>query len=225
MNMKLLLIDGNNLIFRAYYATSYSGIMKTSFGAYTNAVYAFANMLNKALKQIIIQLEFNEEVNLKDANELKLKLNSAENAYAVCSVKNSSKYVNFTYNIADRHTASNLRVERFNYNGSIKDAYGNSNDSTKTISSPILQAQNSGIIIDTTSPDTPTINTLVNNKIYYANQIFDINFAESNGTKEYSLDNGASWTTYTSAVIVARQIDAAGNESNHDSLKVMFRPR
>ena len=45
--MKLLLIDGNNLIFRAYYATSYSGIMKTSFGAYTNAVYAFANMLNK----------------------------------------------------------------------------------------------------------------------------------------------------------------------------------
>ena len=183
----------------------------------------------KALKQIIIQLEFNEEVNLTDANELKLKLNSAENAYAVCSVKNSSKYVNFTYNIADRHTASNLRVESFNYNGSIKDAYGNSNDSTKTISSPILQAQNSGIIIDTTSPDTPTINTLVNNKIYYANQIFDINFAESNGTKEYSLDNGASWTTYTSAVtlsnnqdyfIVARQIDAAGNESNHDSLKV-----
>lgn len=183
----------------------------------------------KALKQIIIQVEFNEEVNLTDANELKLKLNSAENAYAVCSVKNSSKYVNFTYNIADGHTASNLRVESFNYNGSIKDAYGNSNDSTKTISSSILQAQNSGIIIDTTSPDTPAINTLVNNKIYYADQTFDINFAESNGTKEYSLDNGASWTTYTSEVtlsnnqdyfIVARQIDAAGNESNHDSLKV-----
>lgn len=183
----------------------------------------------KALKQIIIQLEFNEEVNLTDAYNLKLKLNSNNNACAECSVKNSSKYVNFTYNIADGHTASNLRVESFNYNGSIKDAYGNSNDSTKTISSPILQAQNSGIIIDTTSPDTPTINTLVNNKIYYADQTFTINFAESNGTKEYSLDNGASWTTYTSAValsnnqdyfIVARQIDAAGNESNHDSLKV-----
>ena len=50
--MKLLLIDGNNLIFRAYYATSYGNIMKTSFGAYTNAIYAFANMLNKAIKQI-----------------------------------------------------------------------------------------------------------------------------------------------------------------------------
>lgn len=183
----------------------------------------------KALKQIIIQVEFNEEVNLTDANELKLKLNSAENAYAVCSVKNSSKYVNFTYNITDGHTASNLSVESFSYTGSIKDAYGNSNDSTKTISSSILQAQDSGIIIDTTGPDTPKINTLVNNKIYYADQSFTIDFKESNGTKEYSLDNGASWTTYTSAVtlsnnqdyfIVARQIDAAGNESNHDSLKV-----
>lgn len=183
----------------------------------------------KALKQIIIQLEFNEEVNLTDADNLELKLNSNNNAYAECSVKNSSKFVNFTYTVTDGHTASNLGVESFSYTGSIKDAYGNSNDSTKTISSSILQAQNSGIIIDTTSPGTPTINTLVNNKIYYANQTFDINFAESNGTKEYSLDNGASWTTYTSEVtlsnnqdyfIVARQIDAAGNESNHDSLKV-----
>lgn len=183
----------------------------------------------KALKQIIIQLEFNEEVNLTDAYNLKLKLNSNNKAYAECSVKNSSKYVNFTYNIEDGHTASNLGVESFSYTGSIKDAYGNSNDSTKTISSSILQAQNSGIVIDTTSPGTPTIKTLVNNKIYYADQTFTIDFADSNGTKEYSLDNGASWTTYTPEVtlsnnqdyfIVARQIDAAGNESNHYSLKV-----
>lgn len=50
--MKILLIDGNSVLFRAFYATSYSNIMKTSFGVYTNAVYAFANMLNKALKMI-----------------------------------------------------------------------------------------------------------------------------------------------------------------------------
>ena len=50
--MKLLLIDGNSLLFRAFYATSYGDIMKTSKGVYTNAVYAFANMLNKALKTI-----------------------------------------------------------------------------------------------------------------------------------------------------------------------------
>ena len=50
--MKLLLIDGNSVLFRAYYATSYGNIMQTSKGVYTNAVYAFANMLNKALKEI-----------------------------------------------------------------------------------------------------------------------------------------------------------------------------
>ncbi|MBR5754464.1 MAG: DNA polymerase I [Erysipelotrichaceae bacterium] len=50
--MKLLLIDGNSVLFRAYYATSYGDMMRTSKGVYTNAVYAFANMLNKALKTI-----------------------------------------------------------------------------------------------------------------------------------------------------------------------------
>ncbi|MCR4633091.1 MAG: DNA polymerase I [Erysipelotrichaceae bacterium] len=50
--MKLLLIDGNSVLFRAFYATSYGNIMKTSKGVYTNAVYAFANMLNKAIKTI-----------------------------------------------------------------------------------------------------------------------------------------------------------------------------
>ncbi|MBR4461872.1 MAG: DNA polymerase I [Erysipelotrichaceae bacterium] len=50
--MKLLLIDGNSVLFRAYYATSYGNVMQTSKGVYTNAVYAFTNMLNKALKEI-----------------------------------------------------------------------------------------------------------------------------------------------------------------------------
>ncbi len=50
--MKLLLIDGNSVLFRGFYATCYGNIMKTSKGVYTNAVYAFANMLNKALKII-----------------------------------------------------------------------------------------------------------------------------------------------------------------------------
>lgn len=50
--MKFLLIDGNSVLFRAFYATSYGNIMKTSKGVYTNAIYAFANMLNKAIKMI-----------------------------------------------------------------------------------------------------------------------------------------------------------------------------
>ena len=50
--MKLLLIDGNSVLFRGYYATCYGNIMKTSKGVYTNGIYAFANMLNKAIKTI-----------------------------------------------------------------------------------------------------------------------------------------------------------------------------
>ncbi|ERJ11519.1 DNA polymerase I [Haloplasma contractile] len=44
---KMILIDGNSLLFRAYYATAYSGnLMKSSKGLHTNAIFGFANMMN-----------------------------------------------------------------------------------------------------------------------------------------------------------------------------------
>lgn len=47
----LVLIDGNSLMYRAYYATAYSGnLMKTSTGIFTNALYGFVNMMNKVLE-------------------------------------------------------------------------------------------------------------------------------------------------------------------------------
>lgn len=46
---KLLLIDGNSMLFRAYYATVYGQMMKTSNGIPTNAIYGFVTMVNKAL--------------------------------------------------------------------------------------------------------------------------------------------------------------------------------
>ena len=49
---KVVLIDGNNLMFRSYYATAYTGnIMKNSKGFPTNALYGFANMINKILHE------------------------------------------------------------------------------------------------------------------------------------------------------------------------------
>ena len=49
---KAILIDGNNLLFRSYYATAYSGnMMKNSKGVPTNAVYGFVNMINKIIKE------------------------------------------------------------------------------------------------------------------------------------------------------------------------------
>ena len=49
---KFLLIDGNSLLFRAYYATAFGRILKTSYGKYTNAVVAFNNMMSNAIKEI-----------------------------------------------------------------------------------------------------------------------------------------------------------------------------
>ena len=49
---KIILIDGNNLMFRSYYATAYSGnLMKNSKGFYTNALYGFVNMMNKIIEE------------------------------------------------------------------------------------------------------------------------------------------------------------------------------
>ena len=47
---KIVLVDGNNLLFRSYYATAYSGnIMKNSKGFPTNALFGFINMINKIM--------------------------------------------------------------------------------------------------------------------------------------------------------------------------------
>lgn len=52
---KCYIVDGNSLLFRAYYATAYEGvdkILRTKDGTPTNAVFAFANMINKILNNV-----------------------------------------------------------------------------------------------------------------------------------------------------------------------------
>ncbi|MDD2505446.1 MAG: DNA polymerase I [Bacilli bacterium] len=49
---KIILVDGNNLMFRSYYATLYSGaLMKNSKGFVTNALYGFVTMINKIINE------------------------------------------------------------------------------------------------------------------------------------------------------------------------------
>jgi DNA polymerase I len=49
MNKKMILVDGNSIVFRAYFATAYPGatLMQTSKGEYTNALFAFINMFEQ----------------------------------------------------------------------------------------------------------------------------------------------------------------------------------
>jgi len=49
---KIVLVDGNNLLFRSYYATAYTGnIMRNKEGFPTNGVYGFVNMINKIISE------------------------------------------------------------------------------------------------------------------------------------------------------------------------------
>lgn len=48
---RIILLDGNSLMYRAYYATAYSGsLLKNDKGLYTNAIYAFIKMMDELLK-------------------------------------------------------------------------------------------------------------------------------------------------------------------------------
>ena len=51
---KITIIDGNSLLFRAYFATAYPGveIMRNQEGIPTNAIFAFSNMINKILSSL-----------------------------------------------------------------------------------------------------------------------------------------------------------------------------
>ena len=52
MLKRAILIDGNNLLFRSYYATAYTGnTMKNSKGFPTNALFGFVNMMNKIINE------------------------------------------------------------------------------------------------------------------------------------------------------------------------------
>lgn len=44
---RIILVDGNSIMYRAYYGTAYTGnLMQTKNGLFTNAIYAFVNMVN-----------------------------------------------------------------------------------------------------------------------------------------------------------------------------------
>ena len=66
MMKKITLIDGNSILFRAYYATAYPGatLMQSQKGVYTNAVFAFASMfekmINKDTKNVLVAFDTKE---------------------------------------------------------------------------------------------------------------------------------------------------------------------
>ncbi len=66
MMKRITLIDGNSILFRAYYATAYPGakLMQSSKGTYTNAVFAFVGMFEKIVtdetKHVLVAFDTSE---------------------------------------------------------------------------------------------------------------------------------------------------------------------
>ena len=69
MKKRAILVDGNNLLFRSYYATAYTGnLMKNSDGFPTNALFGFVNMINKIIneeKPVYMMIAFDKGHNFR----------------------------------------------------------------------------------------------------------------------------------------------------------------
>ena len=101
---KIILVDGNNLMFRSYYATAYTGnVMKNSKGMPTNALYGFVGMMNKIIheeKPEYIAVAFDvgknfrkqkyetyKEGRAETPNELKLQMPAARDILRAMGIK------------------------------------------------------------------------------------------------------------------------------------------
>ena len=101
---KIILVDGNNLLFRSYYATAYTGnLMQNSKGFPTNALYGFANMINKIVteekpKYMIVafdkgktfrhdKYDFYKQGRNETPNELKMQFPKAKEMLGAMGIK------------------------------------------------------------------------------------------------------------------------------------------
>ena len=101
---KIILVDGNNLLFRSYYATAYNGnFMKNSKGFPTNALFGFANMMNKIIEEekptyIMVafdkgktfrhdKYDFYKQGRIETPNELKLQFPKAKELLNAMGIK------------------------------------------------------------------------------------------------------------------------------------------
>ena len=101
---KIILVDGNNLLFRSYYATAYTGnFMKNSKGFPTNALFGFINMMNKIIEEekptyIMVafdkgktfrhnKYDFYKQGRIETPNELKLQFPKAKELLNAMGIK------------------------------------------------------------------------------------------------------------------------------------------
>lgn len=182
-------------------------------------------------KQISLMMEFNENVSIEKVDSLKLVFTHKNNETDVTTTNSSgTSVVIFSYDVASGDNSSALALSSISHDSvKITDNAGNELSDWTALSDGTLisSISFSGIVIDTTLPEAPSINASFTN----GDIILDssgTSFAvtgEDGATIEYTTD-GSTWSTYKGAVslsnngtytIKARQTDKAGNVSAESS--------
>ena len=188
----------------------------------------------KADKELIFKIEFNEDVTVTNADNVKLTFDTFDTNVTmdhVKTVKSGSKTLLSTYKVNSGNGA--LSITGISANDSeVEDYAGNpGNYNYGKISF-------SNVEIDTIQPQKPTISCFDNNKVLIDNNavLIDDNASvsvtikgEDKASISYSIDNGATWNVYNSITlsnngvykITAKQTDIAGNESSDSDVQTV----
>lgn len=171
----------------------------------------------KAGKELIFKIEFNEDVTVTNANNVKLTFDSVEMDH-VKTVKSGSKTLLSTYKV--KSGDASLSITGISANGSeVEDYAGNTGNYNYD------EISFSNVIIDTTSPAAPVISGFTDGAVLIDdNASVSVTITgEPGAVISYSIDNGATWNVYNSPItlsnngvykITAKQTDIAGNESS-----------
>ena len=178
----------------------------------------------KAGKELIFKIEFNEDVTVTNANNVKLTFDSVEMDH-VKTVKSGSKTLLSTYKVKSGDAA--LSIKGISANGSeVEDYAGNTGNYNYD------EISFSNVIIDTTSPVAPVISGFTDGAVLIDdNASVSVTITGEQGAAiSYSIDNGETWNVYNSAIeltnngeykITAKQTDIAGNESLVSDVKTV----
>lgn len=172
----------------------------------------------KAGKELIFKIEFNEDVNVTNADNVKLIFDTNVTMDHVKTVKSGSKTLLSTYKVNSGNGA--LSITGISANDSkVEDYAGNPGNYNYD------EISFSNVIIDTTSPAAPVISGFTDGAVLIDdNASVSVTITgEPGAVISYSIDNGATWNVYNSPItlsnngvykITAKQTDIAGNESS-----------
>ncbi len=180
----------------------------------------------KAGKELIFKIEFNEDVNVTNANNVELTFDSVEMDH-VKTVKSGSKTLLSTYKVKSGDDA--LSITGILANGSKVEDYAGNEGNFEPKDGAI---KSTNVKIDTIPPAAPVISGFTDGAVLIDdNASVSVTITgEPGAVISYSIDNGATWNVYNSTItlsnngvykITAKQTDIAGNESSVSDVKTV----